>query len=85
MYWIFSIYIIVTNESRKNDTSFEDPKIEHFNPGEKLGIASPYLTGKAPLSGAFFSKNSSSLKTFFKQWAIGISFEVYASFLPYLA
>ena len=37
------------------------------------------------LSGALHGKNTSNFKTFFKQWVIGISFEVYNSFVPQLA
>ena len=36
-------------------------------------------------SEALHGKNSSNFKTFFKQWVIGLSFEVYNSFLPQLA
>ena len=36
-------------------------------------------------SGAFHDRDSSSFKTFYKQHGIGLSFEVYNSFLPQLA
>ena len=36
------------------------------------------------MSGALHGKNSSNFKTSFKQWVIGLSFEVYNSFLPQL-
>ena len=37
------------------------------------------------LSGAFHDRNSSNFKTSFKRHVIGLSFEVYNSFLPQLA
>ena len=73
---------------KKFHTSKEIPFTKSFKTGQIFameGSRGILVDGVLFQSEAYHGKNSSSFKTSFKQWVIGLSFEVYNIFLPQLA